>query len=54
MRYYLLEGWMLVRVSEGGSAEIKKVSGDWEPYDDLWAVETNGREISEAEALRRK
>ena len=52
MRYFLLHGGLvLTRVDEEGNAEIKKKSGEWIPYDDLWEIDTNGREVTEAEAL---
>ncbi len=53
--YYIVEHSFVVRVHRNlHQAERLMVEGGrWVPYDDLWDVYTNGRQVSEEKAVER-
>jgi hypothetical protein len=51
--YAVVENSFVVRVksSKAERLEVKDGRRDWVPYSDLWDVWTNGRQVSEKEAM---
>lgn len=48
-KYFIVEESFPAR-TDGTTVEALAVDGIWEPYGDVWELETNGRGCTEAEA----